>query len=477
MAEIPEGFVDVTGDGGILKKITQEGRGEETPQPGNEVRAHYTGTLENGTVFDSSVKRGKEFKFTIGQGQVIQGWDKGFATMRKGEKAILKCRADYAYGDSPPGAGIPPGATLNFDVELIGFGPKKKEKYEMSTEEKVAEAAALKEAGTIAFKAGDFATAMENYLDAENYCEGMEECKAIALACNLNAAQAAINLKDYSAAVFRTTAVLSKDPNNIKAMYRRAVARNHMGDPEKALEDLVVAHELDPTNNPVKVEIQKAKKQIQAAKTKAKAAYGNVFSKLSVYDDKPKLPVIPGSNGNNPKVFFDITIGGEAKGRIVMQLFADTTPKTAENFRQLCTGECTELATTGQKKHYKGSSFHRVIPNFMIQGGDFTRGDGTGGESIYGEKFADENFLVKHTEGGLLSMANAGPGTNGSQFFITSKATAHLDGKHVVFGRVIEGMDVFRMIEDTPTGNGDKPHADCIIADCGQLTDSEEESN
>ena len=139
MAEIPEGFVDVTGDGGILKKIIQEGVGEETPQPGNEVRAHYTGTLEDGTVFDSSVKRGKEFKFTIGQGQVIQGWDKGFATMTKGEKAILKCRADYAYGDSPPGAGIPPGATLNFDVELIGFGPKKKEKYEMTTEEKMAE--------------------------------------------------------------------------------------------------------------------------------------------------------------------------------------------------------------------------------------------------------------------------------------------------------------------------------------------------
>lgn len=339
----------------------------------------------------------------------------------------------------------------------------------MSPEEKLAEAAALKEAGTAAFKAGEFADALEKYFDAENYCEGIEKGKDIAIACNLNAAQAAINLKDYPTAVTRATAVLSKDPNNVKGLYRRSVARNHMGDPEKALEDLMVALELDPLNNAVKLEIHKAKKSIQTAKAKAKAAYGNVFTKLSVYDDKPKLNAHPGSSPDNPKVYFDISIGGEAKGRIVMLLYADTTPKTAENFRQLCTGECTELATTGQKKHYKGSSFHRVIPNFMIQGGDFTRGDGTGGESIYGEKFADENFVAKHTEGGLLSMANAGPGTNGSQFFITSKDTPHLDGKHVVFGRVIEGMDVVRMIENTPTGVQDRPSAECIIADCGQL--------
>jgi peptidylprolyl isomerase len=298
-----EGFMDVSGgDGGIMKKITREGQGEETPASGNEVRAHYTGTLEDGTVFDSSVSRNKEFKFTIGQGQVIKGWDVGFASMKKGEKALLKCRADYAYGDSPPGAGIPPGATLNFDVELLGFGPKKKEKYEMSEAEKLAEAAAFKEAGTAAFKAGDFSTALEKYADAANYCEGMEAGDAIALSCSLNSAQAALNTKDYSAAVTHSTAVLAKDPDNVKGLYRRAVARNHMGDPERALEDLLVAHQLDPSNNPVKVEHQKAKKLIQDAKAKAKAAYGNVFSKISVYDDKPKLQVAPGTSGDNPKV-------------------------------------------------------------------------------------------------------------------------------------------------------------------------------
>lgn len=302
MSNDMDGFIDVSGDQGILKKVLQEGKGEDSPAVGDEVRAHYTGTLEDGTVFDSSRSRGKEFKFTIGLGQVIKGWDQGFASMKRGEKAILKCRADYAYGDSPPGAGIPPGATLNFDVELIDFGPKKKEKWEMTEQEKLAEATSLKEAGTAAFKGGDFSTALTKYLDAANYCEGISEADSIALSCNLNAAQAAINLKDYSEAVTRATAVLAQDPNNVKGLYRRGVARNHMGDPERALEDLLVAMEVDPTNNPVKMEIQKAKKMIQDAKAKAKAAYGNVFNKLSVYDDKPKLVAAPGSSPDNPKV-------------------------------------------------------------------------------------------------------------------------------------------------------------------------------
>ncbi|KAF6145373.1 hypothetical protein GIB67_000126 [Kingdonia uniflora] len=170
---------------------------------------------------------------------------------------------------------------------------------------------------------------------------------------------------------------------------------------------------------------------------------------------------------SNPKVFFDMTVGGSPTGRIVMELFADVTPKTAENFRALCTGEKGN-GRSGKPLHFKGSKFHRVIPQFMCQGGDFTAGNGTGGESIYGEKFADENFKLKHTGPGILSMANAGPNTNGSQFFICTEKTAWLDGKHVVFGKVVEGLDVVRAIEKVGSQSGTTKQP-VAVADCGQL--------
>ena len=175
---------------------------------------------------------------------------------------------------------------------------------------------------------------------------------------------------------------------------------------------------------------------------------------------------------SRPVVFFDISIGGQAAGRVTMELFSEACPKTVENFRALCTGE-KGVGQSGKPLHFKGSAFHRVIPGFMCQGGDFTRGNGTGGESIYGAKFADETFqgvCGTHTGMGCLSMANAGPNTNGSQFFLCLADTQWLDGKHVVFGQATqESFDVLRKMEAQGSAPAGKTKQPVVIDNCGQL--------
>lgn len=181
-----------------------------------------------------------------------------------------------------------------------------------------------------------------------------------------------------------------------------------------------------------------------------------------------RFSLAPGSS--HPGCFFDIQVGEQKEdfGRIEFKLFDDIVPKTSGNFRKLCTGEAGVNAK-GIPLWYKGCTFHRVIPNFMLQGGDFTRGNGTGGESIYGQRFEDENFKLKHDRPFLLSMANAGPNTNGSQFFITTVPTPWLDGLHVVFGEVQKGQDVVKKIEQLGSARGDTKKV-VRISNCGVIT-------
>jgi len=181
------------------------------------------------------------------------------------------------------------------------------------------------------------------------------------------------------------------------------------------------------------------------------------------YDGLPEFKV------ENPQVYMDIEVGGEepASGRVVFELFPGQVPKTAENFRAICTGE------KGEGMHYKGNKFHRIIKGFMMQGGDITAGNGTGGKSIYGYKFDDEGVWLPHATPGLLSMANSGKNTNGSQFFITYGPTPHLDGKHTVFGRVIHGFDICRKAEACKTGANDIPVGGVTIKECGELKPEE----
>ena len=171
---------------------------------------------------------------------------------------------------------------------------------------------------------------------------------------------------------------------------------------------------------------------------------------------------------DDPIVFLDIDVGARPVGRIEIALSSNVAPRTCENFRALCTGERAS-ARTREPLHFKESSFHRVIPGFMAQGGDFTRHNGTGGESIYGEKFKDENFELKHDAPGVLSMANSGPNTNGSQFFILFEPAPHLDGKHVVFGRVVHGLEVLEEIQAVGSASGATKEA-VLVVDSGQLS-------
>lgn len=479
----PEIGVDIDlsgGDAGVMKKVSQVGAGP-LPQAGDEIEAHYTGTLEDGSKFDSSRDRNATFKFQLAKGNVIKGWDLGFASMQKGEKAVLTIASDYAYGDGGSPPKIPGKATLLFDVELIGFGPKKKEKWELSAEEKITESENSKAAGNELLKAGDYSGAIYEYDEALDYVKFMndetpeeekERVEKLKLALYLNSAMACIKDKDFGKAITMTTDALKIEADNVKALFRRGTAYLNNGMFEHAKADLMAARKLDPKNKSVVKELMRYKKMMEDAKAKAKSTFGNMFSKVGgLYDEKNSIVVAPTHDGHKdcPRVFMDIAIGGEDEegapegGRIEFELYKDTVPKTAENFRALCTGE------KGDNLTYKGSGFHRIIKDFMCQGGDFTNGDGTGGVSIYGEKFADENFLSKHTQKYLLSMANAGPGTNGSQFFITTAETPHLDDKHVVFGRVVSGFDVVDRMNESETANGDKPKFDTIIKDCGMV--------
>ena len=278
---------------------------------------------------------------------------------------------------------------------------------------------------------------------------------------------------DYKDTVIQCSQAIEIDPKAVKAWYLRGVANMKMQNFDEATADMKQAIVLNPGDKKLRSEFE----ILKAEKKKHNAGQADAMKKFfaeGVYSEKeaPKptrnYDKLPAFDSENVQTFFDVEIGNaedeKEKGRIVFEVFSKQVPKTAENFRAICTGE------KGSPMHYKDIIFHRIIKGFMAQGGDTTNQNGTGGVSIYGEKFADEQIWYPHTHKGVLSMANAGPDTNGSQFFICFGPTPHLNGKHTIFGRVIKGYDFVEKMEQNPTGAQDKPLKQVIIADCGELT-------
>ena len=518
---------DLFGDGGLLKRVLKAGaESHRVPRLGARVKIRYVGTLAAcGTRFDSGLA-----EFHTGEAQVIAAWDKGVATMSKGELADFVCRADYAFGESGKPPHVAPDTAVKYEIELLSYQEPTRELWEMSPSDKLEEALRLKAAGADAFKASDWAAALGKYREAASLLDGFaapellfserttaeQQAQTTLVACWLNEAMCDLKLDEPRAAEAACGRVLALEPENVKALFRRGTALTCLSQFGAARRDLKEANRLDPASKEIRAAWEACKQREASSKEQGKEVFGKMTAK-AVY--REVVGVEQRKASTLPRVWFDVTVGGARAGRIVFELFSDRLPKTCENFRCLCTGERGASATSGRPLHYKGCGFHATLTTtdkeaevlyensdgsgrrfetnnaLCVVGGDIVNGDGSGGESIYGEPFADEGFDIQHTEPGLLSMAGCPPDprpggsgggggatrdNNTSQFFITTKNTTqalggaritHFDYRHVVFGKVVKGMEIVHRIQKLPRdGRTKRPLEPAVIEDCGEET-------
>lgn len=468
----------LTNDSGVIKKILKFA--DETavmPSKNQEVLVLYEGRLENGNVFDNSLDNQSPFKFIIGKGHVIKGWDIGVASMKKGEKAKFTIAPKYAYGASGSGTDIPPNATLIFEIELLDFIDKIISKRELTKEERVEFSIKLKNEGNEFNKAHKHEEARAKYDLAVEYLKSelmqLNETETQLYAtCLVNSTICSNKIGRYVKAINSASEALKIQISG-KALYQRGAAYSGNAIDEETLalasEDLEALIHLSGEHDQAVIQLRNIIADKRAKLFASKKSHFKILLNAGLYNEKD-MPnntkdnsIADPNNHGNPTVYMDLKYNDNPElKRVEFELFKNITPKTAENFRALCTGE--------KGFGYKNSTFHRIIKSFMMQGGDFESSNGTGGKSIYGKTFEDENFTNKHSREGLLSMANSGKDTNGSQFFITFEKTPWLDGNHVVFGRVIKGFEHIKDIErNVQTAKQDKPQIDVIIADCGEI--------
>eukprot|EP01022_Parablepharisma_sp_SALTPOND_P016831 TRINITY_DN2561_c1_g1_i1.p1 TRINITY_DN2561_c1_g1~~TRINITY_DN2561_c1_g1_i1.p1 ORF type:complete len:592 (+),score=78.62 TRINITY_DN2561_c1_g1_i1:1411-3186(+) len=432
-------------DGGILKKIITPGYGDDTPKKGQQVILLFECKLPDGSKVQSSSNPEQPTVFFADSEAVFKGLNLAALSMKRGEISHFKVKPDYSdssFKDSE----------LELKVEMLDFHDKWKHMIDLPEDERLEFASKIKAMGNEHFKAKRIKAAAYFYKQGTEYVDTLVSsdfsktpAKVLELRKSLyqNLSIVSNNLGNWHGTIKYCSELIEKDPENAKARYLRGVALSKVGRFDDALEDLKLAQKQSPEDAKIVElvnEIIRFKKQ---QKETEKKKFQKIFQSESIYKEvAPKitksLQKFPDYDPTNPKVFLEIQVGTRDPKILVFELIKTKVPRTVENFRVFCTGEKVHPY---RPYSYKDSYFHRLIKNFMIQGGDIEKRDGTGGYSIYGDKFDDENFLLPHSQAGILSMANHGPNTNGCQFFITFKKTPWCDGKNVAFGRLIKGFE------------------------------------
>ncbi|SJK86265.1 Cyclophilin type peptidyl-prolyl cis-trans isomerase/CLD [Babesia microti strain RI] len=458
--------IDLSGDNGVVKKILVPARSVDMPNDGQQVYVHYTGKLDNGVVFDSSITRNTPFNFTLGEGNVIKGWDICVKSMSVGEKCLVVIQPDYGYGDKGAGASIPPNSVLNFEIELLMYRdvPSKK-KWEMSVDECIQIAQDSKIKGNNYFQQNNFPIAITFYQEAIDYLSGRDDwdpaqqsaSAPLLSASHLNLANCYLKTGEYSKAIESSNNALKLDKNNVKAYYRRGIARMSFGFLQEACDDFKKVIALEPDNVQGKNSLAQCMHKLKISTQKEISVFSKMFRNDIYIEKKPARDMHA-----LPRVFMDIRVN-EKTFKTVIVLFEDTVPMAVKNFIGLCKGD-----NENKKLKYKGNKFHKLVPGVLVQGGDVINNDGTGGMSIYGEAFIDESFNDQFATKGIVGMANTGPNTNLSQFFITLSPQPSMNGKNVVIGKIVEGLELLDEIK-TVKIDGDKPKSTIEIVDCGTV--------
>ena len=468
-------FHAITEDKGIQKQ--EETKGDPKSSLGET--KDMVGIILKGMFEDGEVFKEEKSVLTLQIGtENLRGFDIALTTMRKGEISTFRMSPEYAYGDEGHPPKIPPHAILFYTIRVIDIYKPRVEPTEMASEERYALALEYKNYGNNWFKGKDFEIAMYYYKEGMSFLEGsfekemtpeMIKLRGI-IQLNLCVVLNSLEGRETEALLYLSI-LISRVPKEeeppAKALYFRGITQHKLNMLPEALKDLKHAYKLAPTDALVRSSYLKVKKEHDKKIQEEKSAFKGFFKNTDLYEEKKFYTgtYLPDYNPNAVTVFLSIQVGNLAPELLVIELFNDLVPKTSENFRVLCTGE------RGSELSLKGNIFHRVVSGSMIQGGDIINRDGTGGVSIYGGEFEDESFEVPHKCMGLLTMANKGPNTNSSQFYILMTESGHMDGHHVCFGRVIQGLQFVEKLKDVKVGAKERPRISVKIVDCGEYTD------